>query len=476
MPLADADASALQVTSTAWSTRRCSTARDGGYRPALAESWDVSDDGMRLAVRVRSGVRWHDHRAFGVLDVQGTLEPLLRKGNDAPRCAPTLADVASVELVTERTVRFVLKRPSDLALRALCDVPILPDHLMPRRPRRVGADRAPADRHRAVPVRRLGARQAHPPRALARILGRAGGRRRDRLRPRPRRRARAESHAARRDRRAVARARRALPGAGRADDAARRGDAATGWRRGATRSWSSTTAHFPLADPRFRRALAMLWDRDALRRRAAQRSGRARSAARRSAADVAGAAVRSAARDRAARGRRLPRQRRRRRARSRRTADPPDAARAGGQPLVPRRGARVRAGDAQGRHPASISCPADAATILPRLKHGEFDLAPMIWEGRPTRIRRRSSAPTARSTTAATDRARSTRCSTRRARAAGPAARAPILARIAQPADRRAAGDLPLPLRRPRAGLERASTAWPRSATASICAASGSDP
>ena len=41
-----------------------------------------------------------------------------------------LADVASIELVTERTVRFVLKRPSDFALRALCDVPILPDHLM----------------------------------------------------------------------------------------------------------------------------------------------------------------------------------------------------------------------------------------------------------------------------------------------------------------------------------------------------------
>ncbi|HSS39920.1 MAG TPA: ABC transporter substrate-binding protein, partial [Polyangia bacterium] len=104
--------------------------RDGTYRPGLAESWDVSNDGMRIAVRVRSGVHWHDHRAFGVMDVQATVEPLLRNGTDAPVLRAELADVASIELVTERTVRFVLKRPSDLALRALCDVPILPDHLV----------------------------------------------------------------------------------------------------------------------------------------------------------------------------------------------------------------------------------------------------------------------------------------------------------------------------------------------------------
>jgi peptide/nickel transport system substrate-binding protein len=102
----------------------------GEYHPGLAESWDVSDDGMRIALRMRSGVRWHDRRAFGVLDVQATLEPLLRKGSDAAVLRAELADVAAIEIVTERTIRLVLKRPSDLVLRALCDVPILPDHLI----------------------------------------------------------------------------------------------------------------------------------------------------------------------------------------------------------------------------------------------------------------------------------------------------------------------------------------------------------
>jgi peptide/nickel transport system substrate-binding protein len=106
----------------------------GTYRPLLAESWDVSDDGMRIALRMRGGVRWHDHHAFGVLDVQATLEPLLRKSKlksaESTMLGAELADVDSVELVSERTIRLVLKRPSDLALRALCDVPILPDHLV----------------------------------------------------------------------------------------------------------------------------------------------------------------------------------------------------------------------------------------------------------------------------------------------------------------------------------------------------------
>jgi len=64
------------------------------------------------------------------MDVQATIEPLLRKGTDAAALRALLADVASIEIVTERTVRFVLKRPSDMVLRALCEIPILPEHII----------------------------------------------------------------------------------------------------------------------------------------------------------------------------------------------------------------------------------------------------------------------------------------------------------------------------------------------------------
>ena len=96
MPLGDAESSALQAT-TGLVYETLLDCSDGTYRPALAESWDVSDDRMRLAVRVRSGVRWHDYRAFGVVDVQATIEPLLRKGSDAAALRAELADVASLD-------------------------------------------------------------------------------------------------------------------------------------------------------------------------------------------------------------------------------------------------------------------------------------------------------------------------------------------------------------------------------------------
>jgi peptide/nickel transport system substrate-binding protein len=132
-PLAAADGAVRAVTDGLVYQTLISCAA-GAYSPLLAESWDVSDDGMRIALRMRGGVRWHDHHAFGVLDAQATLEPLLRKSRgswtEASILSAELADVDSVELVSERTIRLVLKRPSDLALRALCDVPILPDHLV----------------------------------------------------------------------------------------------------------------------------------------------------------------------------------------------------------------------------------------------------------------------------------------------------------------------------------------------------------
>ena len=116
--------------------------------------------------------------------------------------------------------------------------------------------------------------------------------------------------------------------------------------------------------------------------------------------------------------------------------------------------------------------PTDAATILARLKRGDFDLVPMTWEGRPTRIPAplygaagpfnysgyRSSA-----LDALLDEARARR---------GPGGAPPDPGPHRAPPRRRPAGDLPLSLRCPGAGLH----ARPRLAavgTASISGASG---
>jgi peptide/nickel transport system substrate-binding protein len=428
LPLAEGDAAAAQVVNgLVYETLL--DCRDGTYKPGLAESWDVSNDGMRLAVRVRSGVRWHDKRAFGVLDVQETVEPLLRTGTDAPVLRAELSDVASVELVTERTIRFVLKRPSDFALRALCDVPMLPDHLVhgirpeaspiARQPVGTGPFRFAGWEHgKRIRLERAPEYWGEPPGVDELVFD-------------------------------------LDPDAVRALNRTRRGDidvlsrvidahypdqvepttlhGATTLLRLRSRRYSFLSVNhlrYPLGDPRFRRALAMLWDRQ---RFAAELHN-----------DLA-----------------IP------------IGGPPLTGDLPAPPLDrPRAAAALddagyRDTDADGvrdhlGHPIRLTLlepagnrqfhieahafalearkvgilvdlvPADAATILQRLKHGEYDLAPLIWEGTPDENPEplygadgafnyggyRSSA-----LEALIDEARG---------AAGPSARAPILTRIAR--------------------------------------------
>jgi peptide/nickel transport system substrate-binding protein len=133
-PFADPDAATLQVIADLIyePLLDCpSPGAPGDYRPVLAESWQLSPDGLRLSLRLRSGVKWHDGHALNALDVQATLEPLLLSNRtNVPVLRASLQDIAAIEVMPDRVVRLVLKRPSASALRALCDVPILPEHLL----------------------------------------------------------------------------------------------------------------------------------------------------------------------------------------------------------------------------------------------------------------------------------------------------------------------------------------------------------
>jgi peptide/nickel transport system substrate-binding protein len=103
----------------------------GAYQPALADRWQLSADGLQLSLHLRPGVRWHDGHLLNVLDIQASLEPFLMTALPASAVLrASLADLSAIELLPERTVRLTLKRPSGYLLRALCDVPILPDHLL----------------------------------------------------------------------------------------------------------------------------------------------------------------------------------------------------------------------------------------------------------------------------------------------------------------------------------------------------------
>ena len=124
-PLADNSLAVTRVTEGLVFESLVQCAR-GEVLPGLAESWETSLDGQRLSLKLRANVPWHDGRHLSVIDVQATFEPLLRTASKRPLLRAWLRDVEAIEIAADRVVRFRLLRPSSQILYSLCEIPVLP--------------------------------------------------------------------------------------------------------------------------------------------------------------------------------------------------------------------------------------------------------------------------------------------------------------------------------------------------------------
>lgn len=84
--------------------------------PGLAESWEISDDGLTVTFALREGVTFADGSAFDSEDVVFSLESILAEETAAVARA-SLASVAAIEAADESTVVLTLTAP-DAALLA----------------------------------------------------------------------------------------------------------------------------------------------------------------------------------------------------------------------------------------------------------------------------------------------------------------------------------------------------------------------
>lgn len=103
------------------------------WRPALAETWEFSEDRLVLTVRIRPGAVWSDGQPLTASDVRFTWQ------------AQTDPDVAwihsyakeaitDVEVVDDRTVRFRFSRVSPTQLADVAPEAVLPRHAWAQRP------------------------------------------------------------------------------------------------------------------------------------------------------------------------------------------------------------------------------------------------------------------------------------------------------------------------------------------------------
>ena len=100
-----------------------------GVEPELAESWDISTDGMTYTFYLRQGVKWHDGEDFTSEDVKFTFDSLLPIH---PASRRWLKYLESVETPDDHTVVLTLNAPFAPVMRMLnCSVAaIAPAHII----------------------------------------------------------------------------------------------------------------------------------------------------------------------------------------------------------------------------------------------------------------------------------------------------------------------------------------------------------
>lgn len=101
---------------------------DGVPQPWLAESVEVSDDGLQYQITLHPDVQWNDGESLTAEDVAFTVEYFLE--NPHSRFTRDLTGVTGAEVTGDLTVNINLESPSpSFPLSALADVPIIPQHV-----------------------------------------------------------------------------------------------------------------------------------------------------------------------------------------------------------------------------------------------------------------------------------------------------------------------------------------------------------
>jgi peptide/nickel transport system substrate-binding protein len=84
---------------------------DGAVVPGLAESWEISDDGLTYTFTLRDGVTFHDGTTMDAEDVKFTFDRILAEDSANAQKALYTA-ISAVEVVDPKTVRMTLSEPN----------------------------------------------------------------------------------------------------------------------------------------------------------------------------------------------------------------------------------------------------------------------------------------------------------------------------------------------------------------------------
>lgn len=101
--------------------------KDFSTQPALASSWESSDDGLTWTYHVRPGLKWSDGQPLTARDVAYTFNRIRNGKYEQTNFGNYVAAITSVEAPDDQTVVMKVKEPTPIMLHLY--VYILPEHI-----------------------------------------------------------------------------------------------------------------------------------------------------------------------------------------------------------------------------------------------------------------------------------------------------------------------------------------------------------
>lgn len=106
---------------------------DYSYRPALATSWEISDDKLEFTFNLRKGVKWHDGEDFTAEDVKFSFDCYFDDRFNGAIFRPFIDGLKEVQIINDYKVKFIAKDQYYRNFERAVGLPILPKHFYDRK-------------------------------------------------------------------------------------------------------------------------------------------------------------------------------------------------------------------------------------------------------------------------------------------------------------------------------------------------------